>query len=109
MSKKTFTPPKKAKKFWNKHVKRGALVTAVKTKIAGGSTMEALGAGFNKMTGKTAEIQTGLNDAGADPQLKVDDFYGPKTAAAVRNYNRQGARGMQNYQNESAMEPEEEE
>jgi len=109
MSKKTFTPPKKAKKFWNKHVKRGAVVTGVKTKLAGGSWKEAAGAGWNKLTGKTAELQTGLNDAGADPQLKVDDFYGPKTAAAVKNYNRQSAAGMQNYQNEDAMQPEEEE
>jgi len=51
---------------------------------------------------KVQELQGGLNSNGADPQLKVDGEYGPKTAGAVNSYN------QNNQAPEAPQAPEEE-
>ena len=102
MSKKMVTPPKKAKNFWNKHVKRGVVVRGV-NKTAD-FLKDPKGAIQNLLApDEVGELQDGLNQGGANPRLKVDKFYGPKTAQAVKNYNNEIAAGGSDYRNEEAV------
>jgi hypothetical protein len=50
--------------------------------VAAGKPLLALGSTGPAVT----ELQTGLNLAGAQPKLKVDGIFGPKTQRAVRKY-----------------------
>jgi len=102
MSKKMITPPKKAKNFWNKHVKRGVVVRGVNKVVD--FAKDPKGTIMNMLAPEdVGELQDGLNQSGAEPRLKVDKFYGPKTAQAVKNYNNQLMAGGSDYQNEDAV------
>ena len=65
----------------------GGIVGAMGALPGVGRARKGKGALFGKK--KVQNLQTGLNQQGADPALKVDGDYGPKTKKAVDKFNNQ--------------------